>query len=159
MKKTILLAATALFLFSCQENKKVESTPTESVASEQVDTNAEDHEHSVSAVDGLYLNNGEAWEINEEMKPFVINAKDILNVYNQGGNTNYVEVAVALKEQNQLLINSCTMQGESHDVLHEWLVPHLELTKELENAADENAAKAIVSKLNESFTNFGVYFK
>lgn len=155
MKKTILLAISAVFFLSCQENKKTETEPTASVPSEQV----EEQEHAVSKVDGLYLNDGEAWVINEEMKPFVLQAKDILNTYNTGVNTDYVSIALALKEQNQLLINSCTMQGESHDVLHEWLVPHLDLTKALEEATDAEAADAVVDQLNDSFVSFAKYFK
>ena len=51
------------------------------------------------------------------------------------------------------------MDGKSHDELHKWLHPHLELVKELENSSDENEAKEIVLKLQKSNEMYHQYFK
>ena len=142
-------------ILSCQQKEnKAEQTAIDPIEEQT------EEQHIVSKVDGLYLNDGEAWLINEEMKPFVLNAKEILDGYNLiDSHQDYVSIALGLKEQNQLLINSCTMQGESHDVLHEWLVPHLELTKALEEAENKELADSLAEQLKESFASFNIYFK
>jgi len=64
-----------------------------------------------------------------------------------------------LKDQNNQLIKSCTMKGKSHDELHKWLHPHLELVEALEKSANENEAKGIVLKLQKSNEVYHQYFE
>src|SRR5690554_5471571 len=77
---------------------------------------------------GIELDNGAKWKVNEEMIPFVHNAEAILGQYKGG---DYKKLAEQLANENKKLINSCTMKGKSHDELHKWLHPHLELVKDL----------------------------
>lgn len=50
------------------------------------------------------------------------------------------------------------MKGKSHDELHKWLYPHLELVKELDNETDAVKAKEIVVKLQNSYQQYQIYF-
>jgi len=50
------------------------------------------------------------------------------------------------------------MKGKSHDELHKWLYPHLELVKELDNETDTVKAKEIVVKLQNSYQQYQIYF-
>lgn len=50
------------------------------------------------------------------------------------------------------------MKGTSHDELHKWLHPHLELTKELGEIKDAAKAKTIISELQGSYRNYHEYF-
>jgi hypothetical protein len=50
------------------------------------------------------------------------------------------------------------MDGRSHDELHKWLLPNLELVKDLEKSADQNEAKEIVMKLQKSNELYHKYF-
>ena len=72
--------------------------------------------------------------------------------------TNYVKLEEDLKNQNNSLIKSCTMKGESHDELHKWLHPHMGLIKELSNADDLKEAETKVAEIKESFKIYKNYF-
>ena len=107
----------------------------------------------------LKLNYGEKWVVNAEMRPFVEQGNQMLQAYLTQHETDYKKLAADLKSQNDALIKSCTMKGESHDVLYQWLHPHMELISELGEVADEHQAKAIVTKLEQSFQTYQNHFQ
>lgn len=106
----------------------------------------------------LYLNNGEKWLVNEEMKPYILDAESILNSYVANGGNDYKQLATQLKEKNAALIKSCTMSGESHEVLHIWLHPHLALTDSLMQAKSIEEANTTITGLQNSLTSYHAYF-
>ena len=107
----------------------------------------------------LKLNNGEKWKINTEMKPNVDAGREILNDYLSGDDRDYLQLSKDLNAQNKNLIKSCTMTGESHDELHKWLLPHMELIDDLSKANDEEEADLIIVQIEESFDTFQDYFE
>lgn len=107
----------------------------------------------------LKLNNGEKWAVNVEMKPHIEKGNLILHDYLAQNESDYKKLSADLKAQNDQLILSCTMKGESHEELHKWLHPHMELIAQLEAATDENAAKTIVTQLEASFNTYQNYFQ
>ena len=151
MKKIIVLGISSFLLWSCNSNAEKSAThqEAETHVAHQSDENSEIME----------LNNGEKWVVNEEMKAFVLKGSELANAYIEDGQSDYKALASQLKDQNNQLIKSCTMDGKSHDELHKWLYPHLELVKELENSSDENEAKEIVLKLQKSNEMYHQYFK
>ena len=150
MKKVIVLGMSSLILWGCNKASENQSTP------QQTETQATQHHDDNDQ--GIELNNGEKWIVNEEMKPFVVNGADLVGVYIQEGKFDYEELAGQLKEQNNQIIKSCTMKGKSHDELHKWLHPHLELVKELENETDAVKANQIVAQLQDSYRQYHRYF-
>jgi len=150
MKKTILLGISALLFWSCNNSTE------KSTAHQQTENHAE--HHHVESSDAVELNNGEKWLVNEEMKPFVWKGEELVNTYIQNGKTDYKTLAEQLKDQNTQLIKSCTMTGKSHDELHKWLHPHLEIVKTLENEADATKTNEIVSQLKYSYQQYHQYF-
>jgi len=155
MKKILLIYITCNFiLIACQQDQS-----SDSVRTEEVHQDAKIHDHQVEAVGGLALNNGSKWVINEEMKPIIQKSNDVLaNQENFKKNGNYKELAVVLDELNTQLINSCTMKGPDHDMLHHWLEPHMKLIESLKNADTPDAESELISKLKESFQTFNQYF-
>lgn len=154
--RKIILACFSVFLFiACQQNDK----KTDAAVINDLQQIEEPHHHATGH-SPLYLNDGKPWKINEEMKPYLTKSKEILKTYNNNENdTNYESLSLFLKEQNNLLIRSCTMTGEAHDVLHEWLMPHLELTAALEKAESQEEADNIIHDLYNSFVDFNKFFK
>lgn len=118
---------------------------------------ADDHSHDDG--EAISLNNGEKWEVNEEMKPFVMKGQDLVTKYSDSGDEDYKSLAENLSEQNKQLISSCTMDGVSHDELHKWLHPHLELTKELKNSETLDQANHTVNQLVTSYDEYHKFFK
>ena len=116
----------------------------------------ESHQETTSAIN---LNQGEKWQVNPEMKPHIEKGKELLADFISTESQDYQELAENLKAQNSALIKSCTMKGESHDELHKWLHPHLELTNALAEAESAEEAEEIVSELQQSFKMYQNYFE
>lgn len=150
MKKVLFVAMGSFALWSC-------NNPSETTNANQEITTQEEHHHDESS-EALELNNGEKWVVNDEMKPFVMKGEELVNNYIQTSQSDYKQLAEQVKDQNKQLITSCTMEGESHDELHKWLHPHLELVKDLENESDEAKAGGIVGQLQQSYKTYHEYF-
>mgnify|MGYP001190523875 CR=1 FL=1 len=150
MKKVIVFGMSLMLLGSCNNS-------TEKSTTHQETENHTEHQHDESS-EAIELNNGEKWLVNEEMKPFVLKGEELVNSYIQNNHTDYKALAQQVKDQNSQLIKSCTMDGKSHDELHKWLHPHLEIVKTLENETDATKANEIVSQLQYSYQHYHQYF-
>lgn len=105
---------------------------------------------------GIELNDGQKWEVNQEMKPPLERSEIALNKYD---GKDYEILAEQLKANNDELVKSCTMKGKSHDELHKWLHPHMKLTTALLEAKNEKEANKIIQKLKTSFDTYHQYFQ
>ena len=150
MKKVLVLAISSFVLWSCNNSSEK--------AKSNQETKQEEHQHDETS-EAVELNIGKKWIVNDEMKPFVAKGEGLVTTYLQSSHTNYNELAQQLKEQNNQLIKSCTMKGKSHDELHKWLHPHLELVEALGKSTNENEAKGIVLKLQKSDEAYHQYFE
>lgn len=152
MKKYFILFLAGIAFASC--NQKTHSDQTTTTSEEEITAVDQGIENET-----LALNEGEKWEINTEMKPFLNNGESLVKEYKEKNLNNYSELGSALSDQNEKLISSCTMDGESHDELHKWLHPHLNLTKDLKEAEDAETADKIIDELKASYATFHKYFK
>ncbi|MCB9050544.1 MAG: hypothetical protein H6556_14045 [Lewinellaceae bacterium] len=130
--KIILPSLLILFFFSCSNNSKKGE---------------------------IELNNGEKWKINAEMIPPLEASEKLISDFAAGDKEDYRSLVVQLKENNQLLISSCTMKGKSHDELHKWLHPYMVLLDELENVETEKESIELFEKIEQSFETFNQYFQ
>lgn len=137
-------------LMSCGNPADSDSEAKTETQKEQKNT---DHSQSVQ------LNNGEKWPVNEEMKPFILEAELILTQYTKSKDADYPTLAKQLKEKNSRLIKSCTMKGESHDELHKWLVPHIALIEDLSESETTEEATKVIADLQASFSTYNQYFQ
>ena len=154
MKKVLLVAIGSMLIYSC--NNKKDEAAMDAHTDTEATMHDENHEHE--STDVIRLNNSQKWVVNNEMKPFVMKGEELVNAYITKKQTDYKTLAKELKSQNDQLIKSCTMDGESHDELHKWLHPHLELTKKLEEETDSVKAEAIVLELQKSYQQYHEYF-
>ena len=150
MKKSILVALSIFALISCKNNSEETVTTTETVT-EHIETNAD-------ASDKIRLNNNEKWIVNEEMKPFVVNGQELIALYTKENKTDYKKLAADLKAENSKLIKSCTMDGASHDELHKWLHPHLDLVNRLAEIDNPEKAKVLIAEIAASYQMYHEYF-
>ncbi len=151
MKKEFWIFVISLLLFGCnqtQDNEKNNSSP----------ANTEAH-HQAELPEAIELNNGQKWLMNQEMKPIIDAGENILNDYTVSHSNDYKTLAAQLKEKDDALIKSCTMKGKSHEELHKWLHPHLELVDALANAGNEQQANDLINQLKQSFQTFHQYFQ
>ncbi|WP_017258286.1 hypothetical protein [Pedobacter arcticus] len=150
MKKVFLLALSAIILSSCGNNSTKSQNNQEKVSSEE-------HHHDEEA-NAIQLNHGEKWVVNNEMKPFVLEGENLVNGYLENNDTDHKILAEEIKAQNSMLVKSCTMKGESHEALHKWLHPHLELVKTLKTETDKAKASEIILQLQQSYQTYRQYF-
>lgn len=152
MKKTKLLMIIFLsagVFTSCKE----ESTSTESNTQEKVETNqTETHSND----DSISLNNGEKWEVNKEMLPHIEKSEEVFTNFE---GDDYTALSEEMMTHTNNLIQSCTMDGPSHDELHKWLHPHIELIKKLGESQDKKEGSTIYQRLEKSFNTFHKYFE
>ncbi len=158
MKKIqlLLVVAASLLLFSCGS----EASQNDATNQEATEI-AQEEEHEIDGHDSepIELNNGELWPVNEEMRPFLIRGEEQLANFINSGSTDYQDLADKLARENASLIKSCTMEGKSHDELHKWLHPHLELTDALKKADSNETAAKLVSELSASYETYHQFFK
>ncbi len=162
MKKIILSALLGLaIVVSCEkkQDEKVENnvTTTEQKVSDEdaTDDHAKSDEHEEGVK--LELNNGAKWTMNAEMKPFINEMETQINAY-QPENGDYKMLATNLSATNDNLLKSCTIKGTPHDVLHAWLMPHMEEIDKLKKAENREDANHIVGELKESMEKYHKYF-
>lgn len=115
--------------------------------------------HLHSSDDAIELDNGAKWLVNEEMKPHISEAEELLNTYITSGATDFQALAGTLKEKNTDLVRSCTMKGKSHDELHKWLHPHMELIDRLSKAENQDDGDRLVSEIKTSFQTYHAHFR
>ncbi len=73
--------------------------------------------------------------------------------------TEYKTLSENLQKNVDLLTSNCTMKGKAHDELHKWLLPYIDLVKELSEAKDETKAAKQFEYIQTSFSTFNQYFQ
>ncbi len=153
MKKiTILIPVISLFLFSCGNTSNEKSK-------EQTETvTHEEHQHNAE-IQTIELNNGEKWKVDANMITHIRNMKNDVISFAKVEQKDYKSLSEKLQSNIDLLTSNCTMKGKAHDELHKWLLPNIDLVKELSEAKDETEASKQFQNIQTSFTAFNQYFQ
>ncbi|MBK7095505.1 MAG: hypothetical protein IPH57_10815 [Saprospiraceae bacterium] len=153
MKKiTILIPVISLFLFSCGNTSNEKSK-------EQTETvTQKEHQHNAE-IQTIELNSGKKWKVDANMITHIRNMeKDIIS-FAKVTQKDYKSLSEKLQSNIDLLTSNCTMKGKAHDELHKWLLPYIDLVKELSEAKDEADASEQFENIQISFTTFNQYFQ
>lgn len=158
MKKTKIIVAlfsVGLLMASCDSKGHDEH-------SEQDDhtemESHEGHDHDEASKE-LGLNDGQKWKINPEMMVHLDDMKSQVSTFDAASKKDYAALGESLSANINLLTSSCTMTGESHDELHKWLHPYIELVGELSEAKDDASAKVVFGKIQKSIATFNQFFE
>ena len=153
MKKiTILIPVIGLILFSCGNTSNEKSK-------EQTETvTHEEHQHNAE-IQTIELNNGEKWEVDTNMITHIRNMENDVISFAKVEQKDYKSLSEKLQSNIDLLTSNCTMKGKAHDELHKWLLPYIDLVKELSEAKDETEAEKQFQNIQTSFTAFNQYFQ
>jgi len=153
MKKiTILIPVISLFLFSCgntSNEKPKEQTET---------ATHEEHQHNAE-IQTIELNNGEKWKVDANMISHIRNMENDVISFAKVEKKDYKSLSEKLQTNIDLLTSNCTMKGKAHDELHKWLLPYIDLVKELSEAKVETEASKQFENIQTSFTTFNQYFQ
>jgi hypothetical protein len=144
MKRNVFIAAMSLIaLFSSCKNQ----------------TESNDSSNSLKNTYNIELVNNEKWEVNKEMMVHIKNMESNIEAVSNQSSPNYQELGSKLDENIGLLTSNCTMTGKAHDELHKWLLPFIDLVKELNAADSKEEQKQSFEAIQESMNEFNTYFK
>ena len=124
MIKPITLFAISLFLFSCG------NTSNEKSKEETETITHEEHQHDEES-EVIELNNGEKWKVDANMITHIRNMENDVNSFAKVEQKDYKSLSEKLQSNIDLLTSNCTMKGKAHDELHKWLLPYIDMVKEL----------------------------
>jgi len=152
MKKTIntffLLVITGLVV-SCgpHSEKKDNNSNTEQTEEHQ------GHETELS------LDNGKVWLANPETTSGIKNMAEIMNSFTDKEEIGaYSILKENLETEFGLIFQNCTMTGEAHNQLHNYLHPIIEMLEGI-GSSDLNTCKTNFDKLKEHLAEYSNYFE
>ena len=141
-KKTIIIIPLiGLLLFSCSNT-----------------TTQKEHQHNTET-QIIELNNGEKWKVDDNMLVHIRNMENDVQAFTTTEQKNYGLLADKLQKNIDLLTSDCTMKGKAHDELHKWLLPYIDLVKELSENEDQTEAAKQFQNIQTSFITFNQYFQ
>ena len=153
MKKLIILIPLiSLFLFSCRNTVNEKSN-------EQTQSVIQQENHHNDESEAIELNNGEKWKVDANMITHIHNMENDIISFTEIEQKNYKSLSEKLQSNIDLLTSNCTMKGKAHDELHKWLLPYIDLVKELSEAKDQTEASKQFQNIQTSFTAFNQYFQ
>lgn len=124
---TLTAFALALFAFGCN-NSAHETTDTHEQHAEAPANDDHDHAEVGSEIPKVVLDNGKRWIANAETTEGIANMSGMIDEYDRTtGDPKTLKAG--LEEEFALIFERCTMTGESHDQLHNYLLPlHQEMS-------------------------------
>lgn len=118
------------------------------------------HEGTHKAEEGkLVLDHGKKWQANAETTTGVLNMIQFVNEFTDQENPEaYKELGILLSNEFGLIFKNCTMKGEAHNQLHNFLLPMKE-SFEVFSAGDLIKQKAEISKLKTHLEQYDMFFE
>jgi hypothetical protein len=154
MKSSIWCVAFSMVIFSaCQNN----SEPVEEHAAVSKDTVTHHEKHHQKASE-VSLDNGNKWVANPETTEGINKMKALVAGYDQQTEGNYSSLKENLETEFNLILQKCTMTGDAHEQLHNYLLPMTEMFKNL-NSEDMHVRKEAVDELKQHLNAYDNYFQ
>ncbi|MFK5878740.1 MAG: hypothetical protein QM478_04500 [Flavobacteriaceae bacterium] len=148
MKQLLVLLLALITLFSCKQNTKVVRP-----------TKTEHSKETHSSVSSVKLNDGEKWMANIETTEGIQKMQFIMNSFSDKESINEYKL---LKEKLEVeftnIFTLCTMKGESHNQLHNYLKPLIGIFEGLESG-ELKTCKENFSILNNHLAEYTNYFE
>lgn len=153
-KYHLLLVSSAALIMSCGNNaghQHHEEAAKDSVAAMPANE---------SKPEALRLDANDAkWKVNAEMMVPLTKMEAAINKSNGSTSEEMVALSKELQVNLDELVSSCTMDGESHDVLHTWLHPFMELVSAIQQGEQPGTPAEQLGELKHSMETFHQYFQ
>ena len=127
--KYVSLIVLSVLLFSCKQKTEQVKVPFE------VQEETTEVEESHESIDGtVTLNKGDLWLANPETTEGIQKMKKRMSSFKDTESIEtYANLKTGLEEDFTELFQKCTMKGEAHNQLHNYLFPILDLFEGLES--------------------------
>lgn len=147
--KTISILAMGVIIFSCGQssNKNSHNSNSEQIGNDDHDVNR------------LSLNNGSRWQANPETTTGIKNMQQLINSFSDKESPDAYEILKSnLDNEFNLIFKNCTMKGEAHNQLHNFLLPMKDMFNGLQDSEQETQ-KANYNKLKQHLSDYSNYFE
>ena len=148
--KIVLTFLTLTFFISCGKHteKKHEHSSTEKTV-----------EHKEISESLVSLDNGKLWSANTETTQGINNMKNLMKEFSDKESVSeYTSLKNNLEKEFSTILTECTMKGESHNQLHNYLVPMKEMFEGY-TSSDLRTCKENYNTLNDHLKEYSKYFK
>lgn len=166
MKKIILTAAIiSALLMSCNDTKHKHENgdiveTTEGVHAHAMEEMAsENHSMNNAWVKEIKLDNGSKWQANLETTEGVDKMLGLVKTSEPKTVEDYHTLASKLKEDKNVLVKKCTMEGPSHDNLHVFLHPLIEKIEALGKVSTTDEGSEVTASIKENLDGYYTYFQ
>ena len=153
-----LLLTTAIIVaitISCGETTKKKQEEHNSEKKETVKKTVDNHEKDSK----IQLNDGKLWLANPETTRGILNMQQLLNTFSGEDSLEaYAALKSNLEKEFGTIITECTMEGESHNQLHNFLVPMKDLFNDL-GSSDLTTCKKSFKVLEKHLNSYSSYFE
>ena len=152
MKQLILFSTILLTLTAC-DNAKHEDVQGHDHGQETVSTTPdESHEGTASTVS---LDNGKKWKANAETTEGVQKMQSITKSAIAENKAN-ADVLPSLQQEFKTIFEKCTMKGEAHNQLHNFLIP---VKAQLDSLKSQTASQKNLQVLEQHLATYPQYFE
>lgn len=152
--KLSLLMISIIALNACTNSEQKKNTD----HNEDVQSSEEMSHHHIDSSKIINLNNGEKWKVDENMLVFIADMKKDVESFSGNNQEDYKLLAEKLQVNIDKLTSNCTMTGQAHDELHKWLLPYIDMVKELIDSKNIDKSKECFEAIKNSFVEYEKYF-
>ena len=143
--KKVLYALSVILMISCQSS----TTNEVEAKNENGKQNKAEHHHHDEPLK-VSLNDGKRWKANLETTQGIANMQELVSTFSTD-KASYNQLHMELVEEFKLIFKRCTMKGEAHDQLHNYLIP---LKGMIDNISDDN-----IREIQDYLATYSTYFK
>jgi len=153
-KLLLTIVIISVITISCGETAKKKQKEHSSEKKETVKT-VDNHEKGSK----IQLNGGKLWSANYETTQGILNMQRLLNTFSGEESLEaYATLKSNLEKEFGTIITKCTMEGESHNQLHNFLVPMKDLFNNL-GSSDLTTCKKSFKTLEKYLASYSSYFE
>ncbi len=151
IKYQVLIILTLFVLTVACENSKKNSQ--ESI------TKTESKEATNKSENKVNLDNGKRWIANQETTEGINSMIQLMDsLTDQENASSYKTLADSLNSEFKIILKKCTMKGEAHNQLHNYLFPMKETFRKL-SSSDLNECRSAFDDLNAHLSVYKEYFE
>ncbi len=99
------------------------------------------------------------WTMPDAMMQHVRILEADVRSFESSENKDHAELSAKIEKHTQQLIADCTMEGEGHAALHDWLMPFLQLNKDYATAPDAATRSARFEEIQDALARFHERFE
>lgn len=158
MKRIFLIPTmvVGLFMMGCTGNQSNVHTEHEHTESTVPHLETEDHKAGlIHLEEKVKLDKGEKWIANIETNEGIDNMLAMVKKEESKEAPDYVMLKGSLDKEFNVVLEKCTMTGESHDQLHNYLLP----LKAKIDKLDPNSSKEAIEDIKNYLLTYYDYFK